>query len=82
LQIKTLQNAHRDADTLQLPLKAKKRKRSKGQQTKKRQTGRLVTKEIDMLQIVLYLAMGKEEEMSDRELFLRSSLYFSYPITF
>jgi hypothetical protein len=48
-------------------LKAKKGKRSKGQQTKKRQTRRLVAEEIDMLQIVLYLAMGKEEEENVRQ---------------
>jgi hypothetical protein len=54
LQIKMLQNASRDADNLKALLKAKERENMR-RNAHRRDTKRLVTEEIEMLKVVLYL---------------------------
>jgi hypothetical protein len=59
LEIKTLQNAPRDADRLRRLLKIKQRQKEEAMQIK--DTQRLVT-EIEMLKVVLYLVCRKSEK--------------------
>ena len=56
LEIKTLQNAPRDAEKLERLLKTKRRQKEESMLME--ETQRLVT-EIEMLKIVLYLVVGK-----------------------
>ena len=58
LEIKTLQNAPRDADKLRKLLKLKQRQKGKAMRIE--DTQRLVT-EIEMLNVVLYLASRKQQ---------------------
>jgi len=53
LQIKTLQNASRDPDKLERLLKVKRRQKEEAMHIE--DTQRLVTEEIEMLKVVLYL---------------------------
>jgi hypothetical protein len=57
LEIKALENAPRDADKLRRLLKAKRRQKDEAMYIE--DTQRLVTEEIEMLKVVLYLVMGK-----------------------
>jgi hypothetical protein len=59
LQIKTLQNAPRDASKLEQIIKAKERENEKARHIE--DTQRLVT-EIEMLKFVLYLVEQKQEQ--------------------
>jgi hypothetical protein len=57
LQIKTLQNAPRDSDKLEQLLKVKERQKEEAIHMD--DTQRLVTEEIEMLKVVLYLVSRK-----------------------
>lgn len=59
LEIKTLQNAPRDAEKLEKLLKAKQRQKEEAMHIE--DTQRLVT-EIEMLKVILYLVSRREEE--------------------
>lgn len=59
LEIKTLQNAPRDAEKLKKLLKAKQRQKEEAMHIE--DTQRLVT-EIEMLKVILYLVSRREEE--------------------
>jgi hypothetical protein len=59
LEIKTLQNAPRDAEKLERLLKAKQRQKEEAMHIE--DTQRLVT-EIEMLKVILYLVSRREEE--------------------
>ena len=59
LEIKTLQNAPRDAEKLEKLLKAKQRQKKEAMHIE--DTQRLVT-EIEMLKVILYLVSRREEE--------------------
>jgi hypothetical protein len=59
LQIKTLQNAPRDADKLRRLLKAKQRQKEEA--TEREDTERLVT-EIEMLKVIFYLVSTKQQQ--------------------
>jgi hypothetical protein len=58
LEIKALENAPRDADKLRRLLKVKQRQKEE-EAMHTEDTQRLVTEEIEMLKVVLYLVMGK-----------------------
>jgi hypothetical protein len=61
LEIKTLQNAPRDADKLRQLLELKQRQKEEADHIE--DTQRLVT-EIEMLKVVLYLACTKDKKKS------------------
>ena len=58
LQIKTLENAPRDAEKLERLLQAKRRQKKEAMYIE--DTQRLVTEETEMLKVVLYLVRRKE----------------------
>jgi len=66
LEIKTLQNAPRDADKLKRLLQSKEREKNETMHIK--DIERLVTK-IDMLKVVLYLMLKRRKISSTRPLF-------------
>jgi len=59
LEIKTLQNASRDADKLRKPLEVKQRQKEEADHIE--DTQRLVTEIEEMLKMVLYLACRKQQ---------------------
>ena len=59
LEIKTLQNAPRDADKLRRLLEIKQRQKEQADHLE--DTQRLVTEEIEMLKVVLYLVCRKQQ---------------------
>src|ERR671919_2253839 len=59
LQIKTLQDAPRDADKLERLLKVKRRQKEEAMHME--DTQRLVVEEIEMLKVVLHLAVSRSK---------------------
>jgi hypothetical protein len=60
LEIKTLQNARRDADKLERLLQVKQKQKEEAMHLEV-DTHRLVTEEIEMLKVVLYLVIRKRK---------------------